>query len=169
MRAGIALGSNLGDRQANLRQAWRELQALPDAAGPFRHSAIYETAPVDTDPEAGTFLNAVAELEYAGHPATLLAQLQQIEARMGRPSKRPRNASRVIDLDLLYAGNLVLATDQMIVPHPRLHLRRFVLQPLHDLQPELRLPGQEKTVAELLAGLTDDADSVKLVPDQSLA
>jgi 2-amino-4-hydroxy-6-hydroxymethyldihydropteridine diphosphokinase len=168
MRAGIALGSNLGDRLENLRHAWRELRALPDIAGPFRHSSIYETAPVDTDPEAGAFFNAVAEVEYAGHPAMLLEQLQQVEARMGRPSKRPRNASRVIDLDLLYAGNLVLATDQIIVPHPRLHLRRFVLQPLHDVRPELRLPGQEKTVAELLALLTDDAQSVKHIPDQSL-
>jgi 2-amino-4-hydroxy-6-hydroxymethyldihydropteridine diphosphokinase len=169
MRAGIALGSNLGDRLENLRRAWRELQTLPDTSGPFRHSAIYETAPVDTGPEAGAFLNAVAELEYDGHPAVLLEHLQQIEARMGRPSKRPRNASRVIDLDLLYAGNRVLATDQIIVPHPRLHLRRFVLQPLHDLRPELQLPGQERTVAELLSALAEDGESVRLLPGESLS
>lgn len=165
MRAGIALGSNLGDRLQNLRLAWEELQSLPQAGAPFRCSAIYETEPIGTASDAGAFLNAVAEIGYTGHPAELLEALHSIEEKMGRPSKRPRNASRPIDLDLLYAGNLVLANDQIVVPHPRLHMRRFVLQPLHDIAPELRLPGQESTVSELLAVLSDGS-RVELQPDR---
>src|SRR5687767_12775615 len=99
MRAGIALGSNLGNRLAHLRQARARVLALPGVSAPVIDSGVYETEPVQSDPHAGAFLNAVIEVEYAGQPITLLDGLQQIEAQLGRPSKRPRNASRVIDLD----------------------------------------------------------------------
>ncbi|MDQ3623463.1 MAG: 2-amino-4-hydroxy-6-hydroxymethyldihydropteridine diphosphokinase [Verrucomicrobiota bacterium] len=157
MRAGIALGSNLGDRLASLRRAREEVLALPGVRGSVKLSRVYETEPVGTEPGAGAFLNAVMEVEYDGQPITLLDGLQSIEARMGRPSKRPRNAPRPIDLDVLYAGNLVLSNDEVVIPHPRLHLRRFVLAPLNDIRPELVLPGQERSVAESLAHLTDTA------------
>ncbi len=153
MRAGIALGSNVGDRLSYLRRAGREILALPSVTHPVSSSLVYETDPVDTGREAGPFLNAVIEVEFTGQPVTLLDDLQAIEARLGRPSKRPRNASRVIDLDILYVGNLALTNSEIVIPHPRLTMRRFVLQPLHDIRPELILPGQHRTVAELLAAL----------------
>jgi 2-amino-4-hydroxy-6-hydroxymethyldihydropteridine diphosphokinase len=164
VRAGIALGSNLGDRLAHLRTACALLRASPALGEPMRWSRIYETEPVGTASDAGAFLNAVAEVEFEGHPLTLLDELQAIEACLGRPSKRPRNASRTIDLDVLYVGNLALSNDEIVIPHPRLHVRRFVLQPLCDLRPELVLPGQHRTVAELLAAVGDDAQ-VKLRPE----
>ncbi len=160
MRAGIAFGSNLGDRLGFLRRARTEVAVASGVSGPLCSSRIYETAPVGTEPGAPAFLNAVVEVEYSGQPLALLAVLQGIEAAFGRPSKRPRNASRPIDLDILYAGNLVLNNEEIVIPHPRLHLRRFVLQPLADIRPELILPGRELSVAELLTRLEDPAPVV---------
>lgn len=162
MRAGIALGSNMGNRLANLRAAWQAVAALPGARTPLRTSRVYETEPVGPGAGDQAFLNAVGELEFSEHPIALLDALQAIEARMGRPSKRPRNAPRPIDLDILYAGNLVLANEEIVIPHPRLHLRRFVLEPLAEIRPELVLPGHERSVAELLAGV-DDPSAVNVV------
>jgi 2-amino-4-hydroxy-6-hydroxymethyldihydropteridine diphosphokinase len=160
-RTAIALGANVGDRLAQLRAARRQIFALENVSEPFLSSRIYETEPVGTEPEAGAFFNAVIEVGYAGSPSELLAALQSIERQMGRPSKRPRNAPRNIDLDILYCGDLVLAEDDVEIPHPRLHLRRFVLTPLADIRPEFVLPGQSQSVAALLAGLHDPA-GVKL-------
>ena len=157
MRAGIALGSNLGDRLANLRKARERLLTIPSVSGPIYGSRIYETEPVNSGPDAGAYLNAVIDVEYAGQPSALLDALQAIEAEFGRPSKRPRNAPRTIDLDILYVGNLALSNQDIAIPHPRLHRRRFVLTPLADVRPELVLPGQQQSVAELLAALQDSA------------
>lgn len=157
MRAGIALGSNLGDRLANLRTARERVLRISGLAGPVRASRIYETDPVNSAPDAGAYLNAVLDVEYDGQPIALLDGLQAIEAAMGRPSKRPRNAPRTIDLDILYVGNLVLSNQDFVIPHPRLHQRRFVLTPLADVRPELILPGQQQSIAELLAALRDPA------------
>lgn len=154
MRAGIALGSNLGDRLAHLRSGRAQVEAF---AGTALSSRVYETEPVGSGPDAGAFLNAVIEVEFGGQPIALLDALQAIEAEHGRPSKRPRNAPRTLDLDILYLGNLVLSNEEVVIPHPRLHLRRFVLAPLADIRPELVLPGQQRSIAELLASLSDDA------------
>ncbi len=158
MRAGIAFGSNLGDRLDNLRRARQAVEALPGITGPLLASRVYETEPIDTDPDASAFLNAVVEVEFQGHPLVLLEALQGIEAQFGRPSKRPRNAPRPIDLDVLYVGNLVLSNEEIMIPHPRLHLRRFVLQPLAEIRPDLMLPGYEQPVAVLLENLQEPGD-----------
>jgi 2-amino-4-hydroxy-6-hydroxymethyldihydropteridine diphosphokinase len=165
MRAGIALGSNLGDRFEALETARHAIEGLPMVAGPWKASRIYETDPVNSEPGAGQFLNAVIEGEYDGPPIVLLDRLQSIEALLGRPSKRPRNASRTIDIDLLYVGNLALNNDEVVIPHPRLHRRRFVLAPLNDIAPGLVLPNQSQPIRELLAGL-DDAAGVSLFDRQ---
>lgn len=157
MRVGVALGSNLGDRLGQLRLAREQILALPGVSAPVLGSRVYETEPVGSGPDAGAYLNAVLEVEYDGKAITLLDGLQRIEADFGRPSKRPRNAPRTIDLDILYAGNLVLSNDEVVIPHPRLHQRRFVLAPLADIRPDLILPGQHHTIAELLARLSDPA------------
>src|SRR4030095_5466407 len=92
-------------------------------------SRVYETEPVGTGPDARSFLNAVIVGEYSGHPVALLDALQSIESAHGRPSKRPRNAPRTLDLDILYVGNLVLTNEEVIIPHPRLQLRPLCLAP----------------------------------------
>lgn len=157
MRAAIALGSNIGDRLAHLRAGRAEIAALQSVGEPIFGSRIYETEPVGTGPDAGAFLNAVLEIEFTGDPADLLAALQAIEARLGRPTRHPRNAPRTLDLDILYVGDLRTACDALAIPHPRLHQRRFVLTPLADIRPDLIIPGQVKCVADLLAELADPA------------
>ena len=131
--------------------------ALENVCEPVKASRVYETEPVGTDADAGAFLNAVIEVEFNGEAAALLADLQAIEAKLGRPARHPRNASRTIDLDILYTGDRVLHGDGIAIPHPRLHLRRFVLAPLADVRPRAVLPGQVKCVADLLAELRDPA------------
>ena len=157
MRAGIALGSNLGDRLAHLRAARQEIMALENVSGLATASRVYETEPVGTETDAGAFLNAVLEVGFTGEPAALLAGLQSIEAKLGRPTRHPRNASRTIDLDILYIGDLAIHSEGIAIPHPRLHLRRFVLTPLADICAGAVLPGQTRCVADLLAELRDPA------------
>lgn len=156
MRAGIALGSNLGDRALNLRCAQNAIGRLPGVSLMSMAPAI-ETAPVDCPPDAPAFLNTALEVETSLSPAALLARLHAIERSLGRPLAYPRNASRLIDLDLLYVGELILNTSELTLPHPRIAGRRFVLEPLAAIRPQLILPGQQKTVAEMLAGLDDGA------------
>ena len=159
MRIGIALGSNLGDRLANLRTA---RQAIVDPAADESSvlaSRVYETEPIDCEPGAGKFLNAVLEIDFDGDPTELLQKMIGIEESLGRDRHHARNLSRKIDIDLLYAGDLNIANEELQLPHPRLHQRRFVLQPLADIRPDLVLPNQTKPVSELLA---QSQDSTKM-------
>lgn len=151
MRTGIALGSNLGNRLPNLRLGRDAVACL--STGPVLSSRVYETEPVDCESDAPNFLNAVIEIEFDGDPFELLAALQRIESDAGRPAGRTRNSPRTLDLDILYNGNRVLSSERLIIPHPRLHERRFVLAPLHDIRPDLILPKQTSTVAALLLAL----------------
>ncbi len=155
MRIGVALGSNLGDRLANLRAARKAIADLTGAKGSVLESPVYETEPVGCEPGAGKFLNAVLEIDYNGDPTDLLQKLIRIEESLGRDRNHARNVSRKIDIDLLYASELNVENEQLQLPHPRLHLRKFVLQPLADFRPELILPNQTKTVRELLAQTGD--------------
>ena len=157
MRTGIALGSNLGDRLGNLTAGREAVLRVPGVAAPVLQSRVYETEPVGTGPDAGPFLNAVIEVGFTGDPPALLAGLRAIESALGRPARHPRNAPRTLDLDILYIGDSVIGSEALDVPHPRLHLRRFVLTPLNDIRPDLRLPGGTHTIAELLARLDDPA------------
>jgi len=151
MRAGVALGSNLGDALANLKAARHAISLIPGVLEPIVASSIYETEPVGCEPGAANFLNAVIEFTYAGDALRLFEQLRDVEASLGRPADHARNVSRSIDLDLLYFGDAVITTDRLTLPHPRIEGRRFVLQPLADIQPNRVLPGQTKSVSELLA------------------
>ena len=165
MRTGVALGSNLGDRLANLHAARKAIVDLAGLESPILSSAIYETEPVDCEPGAEKFLNAVLEFDYEGDPVNLWKKLTEIESALGRPRDRARNVSRPIDIDLLYVGEMKIDTAEVQLPHPRMHSRRFVLQPLADIRPDLVLPRQAKTVRELLARLDDSVKVVRLTND----
>ena len=152
-RAGIALGSNVGDRLANLRTAATRLREISTPGEPVLTAPVYQTAPRHCPPGSPDFHNSVIEIAFAGDPHSLLEQTRAIETLLGRVRDAERNAPRVIDLDLLYLGDMCCADGDLVLPHPRLDGRRFVLQPLADIRPELILPGRSLTVAGLLENL----------------
>src|SRR5437763_16946911 len=162
MRAAIALGSNLGDRHGNLQNARDRIRALDGATGLIVQSAIYETSPVDCEPGAQNFYNAVIEVGFEKSVDALLRALQEIERALGRERNHERNVSRTIDLDLLYCGSQRRGDAMLQLPHPRMTERKSVLQPLCDIAPDLRLPGQTKSVGELLAQLPEPSKITRL-------
>ena len=164
MRVGLGLGSNLGDRLANLQRARARLLAMPGVAAAILSAPLFETDPVDCEGGAGAFLNTVVEIGLPGDADLpgVLTRLREIERSLGRPSRYPRNASRPIDIDILYAGDQCFETPTLTLPHPRLRERRFVLAPLAAIRPDLILPGREQSIAEILREL-DDAGSVRPV------
>lgn len=161
--AFVALGSNLGDSRRIILEAMARLQKFSDE--PVLKSSLWQTAPVDCPPGSPNFLNAVAGLVVrAGEtPESLLTKLRELEKEFGRVPKMVLNESRPLDLDLIAFGSETRDTPELVLPHPRAHLRRFVLQPLSEIAPELILPGQVKTVAELLAGLPGGEMVIRLV------
>ncbi len=165
MRTAVALGSNLGNRLENLRAARRRIIELGGVQAPVLSSGIYETDPIDCEPEASRFLNAVIEFNYEGDPVQLLEQLFRIEESLGRKRNHAKNISRSIDIDLLYCGNCQIDNERLQLPHPRMHLRKFVLEPLADIRPELILPGQARTVRELFSEIKEPGEVVRLASD----
>jgi 2-amino-4-hydroxy-6-hydroxymethyldihydropteridine diphosphokinase len=154
MRAGIALGANLGDRLRCLTIARDRIFSLPQIEPPFLSSALYETEPIECEAGAAKFLNAVIEIGYSGSSGQLIDELKKIEADLGRPPEHERNRSRPIDLDLLYHGLRTVEEPHLQLPHPRLHLRGFVLHPLAEIRPNLVLPEQRKTIREMAEELS---------------
>ncbi|MBC8094206.1 MAG: 2-amino-4-hydroxy-6-hydroxymethyldihydropteridine diphosphokinase [Akkermansiaceae bacterium] len=154
--AYIALGSNVGDSPSILRRAMDELEKL--SHGRLVRSSLWQTTPVDCPPGSPLFVNAVVGLtpRPGETPESLLAKLQELEKEFGRQPKKMLNEARPLDLDLIAFGMEVRSTPQLTLPHPRAHLRKFVLQPLAEIAPALVLPGQTQTVSALLAGLTSD-------------
>jgi 2-amino-4-hydroxy-6-hydroxymethyldihydropteridine diphosphokinase len=154
--AYIGLGSNVGDRLANLQAALYALE-------PIAVSPIYETEPwgyTEQDP----FLNAVAEIKTDLEPTALLQRLKDIEQQVGRRATF-RYGPREIDIDILLYDDLVMDEDGLSIPHPRLHERAFMLRPLADLAPELIIPPGEQSVSELLAALDQSGIRPYTVPD----
>jgi len=150
--AYIGVGSNLGDRLRWCRRAREEVACLPHTAL-RRCSALYESEPWGR-PGQPWFLNGVLGVETELPPQALLRRLLDIELHCGR-RRIERWGPRTLDLDLLFYGQLVVSEPQLVLPHPRLHLRRFVLEPLAELDPGLRHPVLGCTVRELLAALPD--------------
>ena len=142
----LSLGSNLGDRERNLRSAIDRLAA--PGLRVLRVSPVYETEPVGCSDQRW-FLNLVMEAETSLFPLQLLARTQKIERALGRVRMVP-NGPRTIDIDILLYGTSVMRTARLEIPHPRMIERRFVLVPLNDLAPALRHPVTRATVAEML-------------------
>ena len=149
MRAGIALGSNLGDRNAILTEAIGHLRDLHEE-GEFLVSGLHETWPMNCPTGSPLFLNAVVELGTSLEPLILLRRLQSLEMASGRPEYRGINEPRTLDLDLLYCDGMTLHFPELELPHPRITERSFVLTPLAEIRPDLQLPGWPYTCQEYL-------------------
>lgn len=148
--AYVGLGANLGDRCAAIETAIDALRLLPRSRLVAR-SRLWSSAPVEAD--GPDYLNAVVRLDTALEPTDLLAALKAIERRAGR--LRPyRNAPRTLDLDLLLHGTVVIDTPALVVPHPRMLARAFVLRPLAEIAPDLSLPGA-RSLRDALAAVAD--------------
>jgi 2-amino-4-hydroxy-6-hydroxymethyldihydropteridine diphosphokinase len=158
----IGLGANLdshsGSPEASLQAAFIELAALSDS--PVVASSLWRSRPVDCPPGSPDFVNAVLAFRprNASRPLQLLCELQQIENAFGRVRNGVQNAPRPLDLDLLLCGNLSMNTSVLVLPHPRLHLRGFVLAPLAEIAPGLVPPGQSLPVDMLLSAIGPGAD-----------
>jgi 2-amino-4-hydroxy-6-hydroxymethyldihydropteridine diphosphokinase len=160
--AFIALGSNLGESREVIRRAMERLQGLSDE--PLLKSSLWETTPVDCPAGSPMFVNAVAGLRpRSGEtPESMIGKLQSLEKEFGRQPKKVLNEARALDLDLIAFGKETRSTETLVLPHPRAHERRFVLQPLNEIAPDLVLPDQTKTVEQLLAELQPDAGMRKI-------
>ena len=145
----LGLGSNLGDRRRHLEAA---VAFLGSCGRVLKRSAVYETSPVGM-PGAGTFYNLALALETPLQPLELLARCREYEASQGRDPEHSHYRDRAIDIDILLAGERVIATPELAVPHPRLAERGFALVPLFEIAPKLVHPLEKVTVARLLSRL----------------
>ncbi|HTY85541.1 MAG TPA: 2-amino-4-hydroxy-6-hydroxymethyldihydropteridine diphosphokinase [Silvibacterium sp.] len=146
--AYLSLGSNVGERQKHLREA---IALLGGSERVLRVSSFYETEPVEVAPQ-GWFLNCAAAIETEKTPQELMTELLRIEQDMGRRRLQPKGP-RIIDIDILLSGESVIDSPGVVVPHPAMHRRRFVLEPLAEIAPEAQHPTLKKTVRELLSSL----------------
>jgi 2-amino-4-hydroxy-6-hydroxymethyldihydropteridine diphosphokinase len=165
VRVGIALGSNLGNRISHLRQAATALQAIHPPGQPFLASRIYHTEPRFCPADSPTFLNAVVEMAWNADAEELHTHTLRMEQALGRHHGGIRNGPREIDIDILYVGKESVRTSTLVVPHPRIHERRFVLHPLADIRPDLILPGETLSIRDILGQLSTKEPIPSVYPE----
>ncbi|MEZ5405303.1 MAG: 2-amino-4-hydroxy-6-hydroxymethyldihydropteridine diphosphokinase [Verrucomicrobiia bacterium] len=161
VEVGIGLGSNLGDRWEHLTEALHFFKNL-SVNHSLEVSPFYETSPVGCPEGSPAFLNAVAIIQSKELPEIFLKNLRAFEKERGRAEVYEKNSSRPLDLDILFWGDRMVKSEKLIIPHPRLLQRRFVLQPLCDLRPNLILPGETQPLHYFLSHLTSQEEVTRV-------
>lgn len=161
MEVGIGLGSNQGNREAHLGAALDFLKNL-SRDHYLEVSPFYETSPLNCPEGSSFFLNAVAIIQSKESPEVLLKRLRAFEKERGRAEIYEKNSPRPLDLDILFFGDQIIKNENLIIPHPRLLQRRFVLQPLCDLRPDLILPGESQPLHYFLSHLTSHEEVTRV-------
>jgi len=156
----LSLGSNLGDREANLRNA---IERLRGVGNPVAISSFYETEPIDVVSQPW-FLNCAVKLDTEKMPRQLIAAILSLEQEMGRQRKQQK-APRTIDIDILLFGSSIIEIPSLTIPHPRMHERRFVLEPLAEIAPDARHPVFKRTIRELREALPPGQTVKKFVAE----
>jgi 2-amino-4-hydroxy-6-hydroxymethyldihydropteridine diphosphokinase len=137
-RVAIALGSNLGNRETHIATAIAELRQIASPGEPFLTASLFDTEPQNCPPDSPRFLNTAVDFDYPGtDPLELLQLTQGIENKLGREPQPIRNAPRIIDIDILIFGNTTLDHPKLQLPHPRIHERPFVLNPLREIRKDI--------------------------------
>jgi len=157
----LSLGSNLGDREANLRNA---IERLRGVGNPVAISSFYETEPIDVVSQPW-FLNCAVKLDTEKMPRQLITAILSLEQEMGRQRKQQK-APRTIDIDILLFGSSIIEIPSLTIPHPRMHERRFVLEPLAEIAPDARHPVFKRTIRELREALPAGQTVKKFVAEQ---
>jgi 2-amino-4-hydroxy-6-hydroxymethyldihydropteridine diphosphokinase len=161
-KALIALGSNLGDSGGILQHAFKALEQLTQCS--ISRSSFWKTKPVDCPEGSPCFLNAATSFEVASdiQPEDFLKQLLEIESELGRRRSGIINEPRIIDIDLICLGSIEVNSPLLTLPHPRAHLREFVLAPLNEIEPDFLFPGLHKTTNELLKDLKLETGCIRV-------
>jgi len=166
MRVFVAMGSNIDPRLEYLKQAKCALAELAVDGSTLVSAPLYRSSPINCPPDSGEFINTAVGFDWDGSdPLVLLDQLQAIERSLGRDrsSESPQNAPRTIDLDILFTDAGEFHQQRLTLPHPRLHLRRFVLEPLAQIAGNAQIHPADATVNELLASLDSDEPALSMV------
>ena len=151
----LSLGSNIGDRESNLAQAITAIE-ISEGINNVKSASFYLTEPL-YNREQEFFINTVIGLESTLKPFALLELLKNIEAMLGRKKKKKKNMPRIIDIDILVHGKSIIETDQLVIPHPNMIYRKFVLIPFDEIAPDYKIPLINLTVHDLLVSCNDQS------------